>query len=73
MITITVDHNSDLLELSVDGRLIRSVPIKGDTTGVQNLLDDFLNRLLDNHPDGIYPHIELESIDEDKRKTINEW
>ena len=67
-ITVTVDHNNDELVLSLDDKAVKTISIKGTSV---SRVQEFLERLLEEMDSAAY--VSLEQIDEDKRKTINEW
>ena len=71
-ITVTVNHNDDELALEVDGKTINTVKTSA-SMGVQSFLDALLESIDLAHFEGGPVFMTLESINEDRRKTVNEW
>lgn len=73
MIEITIDHNSDkVIIFDTKERKGIEFDINGSTTKFKNFIYELLNILCADIPKG-YEGVRLDEIDEDNRRTVDEW
>jgi hypothetical protein len=73
-VLVTVNHNDDELVLTVDDKPVATVSIAGTSTmAVQDFLETLLESIDDARTVSPEMFLTIEKIDEDRRKTVNEW